>query len=332
MSSVSPFIEDFIGFAQSTDGGATWRVAQNVYDVNGITGTLTSKNNIRVNGLPHIDIDKSGGARNNCVYIVTTEKNLAPAGTDPDIILHRSTDGGLTWSTAKRVNQDALNDGKIQYFPALHVDAFGGVNIIYYDDRNTSSDSAEVMIARSVDGGDSWTERVISNHRFKPRPILGGSSNYQGDHIALTSSGTKLHAFWMDNSSGLYQIWTCQIELQSLEVLPTEPPVPSEFRLNQNYPNPFNPSTNIEYRLPARLASASSKRAGQAGEGDGSYVTLKVYDLLGREVAMLVNGQQLPGGHSVVLDAEKLNLPSGVYYYRLTAGNHAATKSMVLIK
>jgi hypothetical protein len=89
--------------------------------------------------------------------------------------------------------------------------------------------------------------------------------------------------------------------------------MPVEFNLDVNYPNPFNPSTTIAYQLPRQ-----------------SHVTLKVYDVLGREVATLVNGIEEPGNKTVSFNAG--NLPSGVYYYRLQAGNYIETKKLVLLK
>jgi hypothetical protein len=112
VNSVSPFTEKYAGFASSTDGGGTWSAQQNIYAMNGISGTLPSKGNIRVNGLPQIAVDNSGGARNGWLYIVSTESNQSPAGSDPDIILHRSTDSGRTWSAGIRVNQDSVNNGQ----------------------------------------------------------------------------------------------------------------------------------------------------------------------------------------------------------------------------
>jgi photosystem II stability/assembly factor-like uncharacterized protein len=88
---------------------------------------------------------------------------------------------------------------------------------------------------------------------------------------------------------------------------------PKDFSLSQNYPNPFNPSTVISYSLPAN-----------------GPVTLKVYDVLGREVAVLVSGQMSAGGHSVQWNAE--NYPSGVYFYRLQAGSFVETKKLVFLK
>lgn len=85
------------------------------------------------------------------------------------------------------------------------------------------------------------------------------------------------------------------------------------FFLDQNYPNPFNPTTNISYSIP-----------------QSANVTLKVYDLLGREVVELVNGEKNPGRYEVRFDGS--NLTSGVYFYRLTAGSFSQTKKLLLIK
>jgi hypothetical protein len=89
--------------------------------------------------------------------------------------------------------------------------------------------------------------------------------------------------------------------------------LPSNFTLEQNYPNPFNPTTNIRYSI-----TLTSK------------VTLKIYDLLGREVQTLVNDEQTPGKYSVSLNAGKLS--SGIYFYQLKAGDYSATKKLMLLK
>jgi hypothetical protein len=88
---------------------------------------------------------------------------------------------------------------------------------------------------------------------------------------------------------------------------------PNQFALNQNYPNPFNPNTNIVFNL------ASSED-----------VTLKVFNLMGQEVAELVNGRMNAGPHNVEFDAETLS--SGIYYYKLEAGEFTQTKKMLLLK
>ena len=89
------------------------------------------------------------------------------------------------------------------------------------------------------------------------------------------------------------------------------------YSLSQNYPNPFNPTTQIAYSL-----------------AKPGFVTLKVYDLLGQEVATLVNGQQNAGSHSVSFSTVSgaRSLASGVYFYRLEAGSFVATHKMIVLK
>lgn len=89
--------------------------------------------------------------------------------------------------------------------------------------------------------------------------------------------------------------------------------IPKQIELRQNYPNPFNPSTKISYFIAA-----------------AGFATLKVYDLLGREVAALVSGYQTPGNYAVDFDAR--NLAGGAYFYRLQVGNGVQTKKMILAK
>lgn len=88
---------------------------------------------------------------------------------------------------------------------------------------------------------------------------------------------------------------------------------PHTWSLGQNYPNPFNPATVISYQIPVN-----------------TYVTLKVYDMLGREVKTLVNERQTAGTHLVTFDAG--NLASGVYFYRMQAGSFVQTKKLILMK
>jgi hypothetical protein len=87
----------------------------------------------------------------------------------------------------------------------------------------------------------------------------------------------------------------------------------NEFSLGQNYPNPFNPGTMIKFDIPK-----------------SALVKLTIYDVLGKEVAVLVNENLTAGSYSAELNAS--NLPSGVYFYKLSAGDYTATKKMVLIK
>lgn len=323
---VSPFIEDYAGLSISTDGGVSWNAQQNIFNMNGISGTLATKGNIKVNGLPQIVVDNSGGLRDGWVYIVTTEKNISPAGSDPDILLHRSTDGGQTWSQGIRVNQDALNNGKIQYFPSIQVDNQGGIDILFHDDRNTTSDSTDLFLARSLDGGNTWKEFFLANSRFKPKPIVGGASSYQGDHISLLAVDNKLYALWMADYSGIYQVWASIFDMNVLSTDEPNNPVVTQFTLLQNYPNPFNPTTKIKYQIPLGFAASPFSKGGIKG----GFVTLKVYDVLGNEVATLVNEEKPAGEYEVEFDGRELT--SGIYFYKLQAGSFVETKKMILLK
>jgi len=89
--------------------------------------------------------------------------------------------------------------------------------------------------------------------------------------------------------------------------------VPSSYSLSQNYPNPFNPTTNIKYQIK-----------------ENAIVTLKIYDILGKEIETLVNEKQSPGTYEVNWNANAF--PSGVFFYRLEAGDYSETRKMILIK
>jgi hypothetical protein len=89
--------------------------------------------------------------------------------------------------------------------------------------------------------------------------------------------------------------------------------IPTGYALHQNYPNPFNPSTVISYQIPT-----------------SAFVRLRVFDVLGNEVASLINKEQHAGYYNVTFNAN--NLTSGIYFYRLEAGNYSETKKLILIK
>jgi hypothetical protein len=92
-----------------------------------------------------------------------------------------------------------------------------------------------------------------------------------------------------------------------------EAAMPSNYLLSQNYPNPFNPTTAISYELP-----------------EADYVRIKVYNLIGKEVAVLVDEQKQAGKYKLQFDGS--GIPSGVYFYRIQGGSYSETKRMILLK
>jgi hypothetical protein len=116
-------------------------------------------------------------------------------------------------------------------------------------------------------------------------------------------------------------LWTCHAGINKIykmlftptEVVEQKSGTPVLYSLNQNYPNPFNPSTSIGYQITTQ-----------------SYISLKVFDVLGREVATLVNENKKPGSYEVEFDGS--NLSSGLYFYRLQTSNFLETKKLLLLK
>jgi hypothetical protein len=141
-----------------------------------------------------------------------------------------------------------------------------------------------------------------------------------------TTTETQSYSFTDNNlNSGKYIYRLKQIDFDGAFEYSNEVEViinaPEKFELSQNYPNPFNPSTKISYSIPNVIASETKQSA---------LTTLKVYDVLGNEVAILVNEVQSSGNYEVTFNASLLS--SGVYFYKLQAGSFVETKKMILMK
>lgn len=126
--------------------------------------------------------------------------------------------------------------------------------------------------------------------------------------VAFTIAGSNIYAAIAGRG-----VWKRPLSQMTTAVRAASTQLPGGFSLSQNYPNPFNPSTTINYQLPTN-----------------SFVSLAVFDVLGREVKTLVNRRQNAGDHTVTFNAA--NLPSGVYFYRLEAGTYHDTKKLMLLK
>ena len=254
--------EDHLGYAKSTDGGVTWPTATNTaVDINGIRASNLF-NGIRASGFPRLAIDMTGGARNGWLYAVLAEKNGGTLTLDvSDVTICVSSNGGTSWSHSK-VNQDPSN-GRYNYMPAVCVTPDGGVNVSYYDQRNTTGFVTEFWMSRSLNGGATWTDVAVSDHTFTPAPIPGLAGGYQGDYTGCTfSSGSgKIFPFWADNSSGIYQVWTVGITYgpppANDVVVGPFLSFPSSFTVNQARTirgKVTNGGTNAQTNLPVRFS------------------------------------------------------------------------------
>jgi hypothetical protein len=143
----------------------------------------------------------------------------------------------------------------------------------------------------------------------------------QGYSVALSADGNTAIVGGPSDSSSVGATWV--FTRSGTPVREEAANVPSQFVLEQNYPNPFNPSTKIQFTI-------VSTQSGSASGGNRQLTFVKVYDVLGREVATLVNEVKEPGTYTVQFDGS--NLASGVYFYRLQAGTYVETKKLLLLR
>ncbi len=154
-----------------------------------------------------------------------------------------------------------------------------------------------LSIAQTTDGGVRWL--------LQKQPItMNMSQVFESIYMLNSTTG------FVVADSGIILKTTNGGVLTAINIAPV---LPDKIELLQNFPNPFNPLTKISYKLPA-----------------GNFIILKIYDNLGREIKTIVNEYQDAGLHSVTFDGK--NLPSGIYYYKLQAGDFRLTKKLVLLK
>ena len=166
-----------------------------------------------------------------------------------------------------------------------------------------------------------------SNIYSNPQTITGShnwsaAANERNDENTLIFHDIYITNQYMQAFKAMYNFLggTTDFKFPTIVSVDESKSIPTEFSLGQNYPNPFNPSTTINYSIPVGIALNATT----------TNVTLKVYDILGREVATLINKEQAPGNYSVKFDAS--HLTSGMYFYKLQYGATVQTKKMLLIR
>jgi len=174
--------------------------------------------------------------------------------------------------------------------PTLRWNAFVGATSYRLQVATDSTFSASIV-----------DRSAISDTSYQVGGLFDGTLYYWHVKATYTGGTTAFSTPWSFRTTG------------STSVEHTSSPAPTDYALSQNYPNPFNPSTVICYQLPT-----------------GGYVTLKLFNALGQQVATLVDGIQDAGFKSITFDASQL--PSGVYFYRLQAGAFVENRKMLLVK
>ncbi|PJA98157.1 MAG: hypothetical protein CO128_08785 [Ignavibacteriales bacterium CG_4_9_14_3_um_filter_30_11] len=185
--------------------------------------------------------------------------------------------------------------------------------LILYDDGThgdvTASDnwwSLKITVLSGTNGG-------IYEYKFGAKytnsDTLNAGVEYMDNEMGFGSN----HSFLLKNGPDLSFAHTWGVIAPITGIERENNLIPDNFTLSQNYPNPFNPSTLINYSIPVP-----------------GLVTIKVYDMLGREVTTLINSEQAAGNYKLTFDAS--TLASGVYFYRIMSNNFVSTKKMLLMK
>lgn len=238
--------------------------------------------------------------------------------------IYKTTDGGNNWMLLNNSTRDLMS--------------------IFFVNDNTGWVTGSVYtILKSTDGGVSWTNLMtpgLDNMGDSPPAIYTsvyfidentgwftsshsfGGSIYKSTNGGLnwttdfpTTQDKKLYSIDFSNSSYGWAVGQAGTVLGTADRVTgvSNNNIAGKYSLSQNYPNPFNPVTNIKYQIT-----------------NNGIVTLKVFDIMGREISTIVNEKQNSGTYEVKFNAN--SIPSGVYFYRLQAGNFTDTKKMLLIK
>jgi hypothetical protein len=212
-----PCEEVAIGLNVSTNGGASWNGESRVItNIRGHRNTaLPNSLGERRNSFPSMAVDVSGGPNDGAVYIVWTNQGVPGVNSgDVDIYLAKSTDGGASFQTPVRVNQDATANA--QWFPWISCDPTSGLlSVVFYDRRDDPGDTlARAYMATSADGGATWEDFPVADVSFTPSPIPGLAGGYMGDYLGIAVHSGKAYPTWPDNRSGNYLAYVSPILLQ----------------------------------------------------------------------------------------------------------------------
>lgn len=308
------------GLYRSTNNGATWNAVGGflggVHSLAELGQLLFAAND---NGL---FVSSNGGT----IWMGTTMSNpnqraiaASAAGHlyagDIDAVVYRSTDAGATW-TQILDGMSTISDILVTKndFIFVSLQSFFNPGVLRSTDNGISWENVLPSVVAGWFAVNSEGHIFLSTYNSYVYRSVDGGSTWQQLRTGMTTSSTLGIAV---NDSGVVFVGTLNGQVYR-SAQPTVSMVdhsehPREFVLYQNYPNPFNPSTTIRFTIP-----------------NSRFTSLIIYNLLGQQVATLVNEMKQAGQYEVKWDAE--GLASGVYLYRLEAGEFRETKRMVLMR
>jgi hypothetical protein len=237
--------------------------------------------------------------------MVVSTQNWQNSG-DWDLVSYKTIDSGNSWSEVF-IDSYSSTTTNLPSWPDIYVK---------WKDRNNYRVSYSLGTNNPVWLPDSvmFVESVASPNNEWEDPVRISTPNvFQPDFNSkvgfLGNSTDDCLVLWSDiNFGGLYATYCA-----ATSDVNGEQQLPQNYSLSNNYPNPFNPSTDFEFRI-----------------AEPGFVTIKIYDVLGNEVASLVNEEKPAGSYKISFDASGLS--SGVYFYRLTSGSFVETKNMILLR
>jgi hypothetical protein len=220
-----------------------------------------------------------------------------------------STNGGTTYGSPFTIG--ALPSRDEYWFDAKHWS--GGVDLIYYSDSLQSGTPTNITDRMYNSYASNSTPSTFSAPvQFSEHPPGWSARGYIPALFEFYDSGDDAGAIWIGLDGANKRVYFDRFNAV-VGVTHNQTGIPEKYSLSQNYPNPFNPATKIDFSLPK-----------------AEQVTLKLYDILGRVVDLLINKELKAGTYTFDFDASRLS--SGIYFYELRAGSFVETRKMVLMK
>ena len=187
----------------------------------------------------------------------------------------------------------------------------GTVYCVFYDRRSfsPSSQQTDVYLAKSIDGGNTFSNFKINQTSFVPSPSI-----FFGDYTGISAYNNMVRPIWMAYSTSTLSVWTALIDGATVSIDESALNAFSPLELEQNHPNPFNQTTWIKFKLKS--------------EG---HVNLEILDVLGRKVATLYKNEAFhEGNYDYIFNATAYDLKAGVYYYSISSDEFVITKKMIV--
>lgn len=298
-----------IRFDRSLDGGDSWLDDDILVDPMPTGWDYEIPGISRANGLPITLCDLSGGPFHGHVYINWSDQRNGANNTD--VFMSKSTDGGLSWSSPLRLNNDTTQTH--QFFTWMTIDQTNGwLYSVFYDRRNYTDNHTDVYLAISKNGGQSFDNYLISNSPFNPNQNI-----FFGDYTNISAYNGMIRPIWARLHNDSLSVLTALIQMDSSGGFVGYNPIIQQKQLTEVdiFPNPSTDRVAFAYKLK-----------------HSATISIEISDNQGKKIVDLVSNQQQSAGMYIEhLDSKNHNLKPGVYYFNLLADSKIIrTKQFVI--